>query len=140
MSSGGHRGPWSVASVEKEVVGIEEYSPGMMSARRGGTSRRSVQMNARRSKAKSARLSLWKRKEDVIVVERAPDTDLLTAYFWICHTSRFVITLSVSRIREIVVPFRESERRPLILSKWIVSRRLIDRRTVSHVAHKEIQM
>jgi hypothetical protein len=71
-------------------------------------------MNARRSKAKSARLSLWKRKEDVIVVERAPEADLLTAHFWICHTSRFVITLSVSRIREIVVPFRESERRPLI--------------------------
>jgi hypothetical protein len=22
------------------------------------------------------------------VVERAPDTDLLTAHFWICHTSR----------------------------------------------------
>ena len=90
MSSGGHRGPWSVASVEKEVVGIEEYSPGMMSARRGGTSRRSVQMNARRSKAKSARLSLWKRKEDVIVVEMAPETLTFDGVF---HDLSYPITI-----------------------------------------------
>jgi hypothetical protein len=76
-------------------------------------------------------------------VERAPEADLLTAHFWICHTSRFVktlLSLPVRRNREIVVPIRSLERRPLILSKWIVSRRLIDRRTVSHVAHMEIKM